>query len=162
MQLPSVDRQPGLRLSGPDLASSSGEKVIPVAPVNPAVPAPTPGVINNISESAALASASANRVYTSVSDPARPGSEAATSPKDWTIQRPVPEKVPVPPPEPISKMLLEFVQSIWRASGSAVEIAQAQNQNAQVNQNNPLAAAGELAKENLTYAPSKIKKNESL
>ena len=162
MQLPSVDRQPGLRLSGSDLASSSGEKLIPVPPVNPAVQVHTPGVVNNISDSAALASASASRVYASVSDPAQRGSEAATSPKDWTIQRPEPEKVQVPPSEPISKMLLEFVQSMWRASGSAVEIAQAQNQNAQVNQNNPLAAAGELAKENLTYSPSKIKKNERL
>ena len=162
MQLPSVDRQPGLRLSGADLVSSNGQKVIPVPPVNPSRQAHAPGVVNNISDSAALASASASRVYTSVSDPAQRGSEAATSPKDWTIQRPEPEKVQIPPPEPISKMLLEFVQSMWRASGSAVEIAQAQNQNAQVNQNNPIAAAGELAKENLTYSPSKIKKNESL
>ena len=162
MQLPSVDRQPGLRLAGANVASSNGHKVIPVPPVNPAVQAHAPGVVNNIGDSAALASTSANPVYTSVSDPAQRGSEAATSPKDWTIQRPEPEKVQIPPPEPISKMLLEFVQSMWRASGSAVEIAQAQNQNAQVNRNNPVAAAGELAKENLTYAPSKIKKNESL
>jgi hypothetical protein len=160
MQLPSVDRQPGLRQSGADLVSSNGQKVIPVPPVNPAVAAHTPGVVNQISDAAAQASAS--RVYSSVSDPAQRGSEAATSPKDWTIHRPEPEKVEVPPPEPISKMLLEFVQSMWRASGSAVEIAQAQNQNAQVNHNNPIAAAGELAKENLTYSPSKIKKNESL
>ena len=162
MQLPSVDRQPGLRLSGSDLASSNGEKPIPVPPINPAVQARAPGVVNKISDSAALASASASRVYTRVSDPTQRGLEAATSPKDWTIQRPEPEKVQVAPPEPISKMLLEFVQSMWRASGSAVEIAQAQNQNVQVNQNNPLAAAGELAKENLTYSPSKIKKNERL
>jgi hypothetical protein len=162
MQLPSVDRQSGLRLSGADLVSSSGQKVIPVPPVNPAVASASPGVVNRISDSAAQASASASRVYTSVSDPAQRGSEAATSPKDWTIQRPKPEKVQFPPPEPISKMLLEFVQSMWRASGSAVEIAQAQNQNAQLNRNNPIAAAGALAKENLTYSPSKIKKNESL
>ena len=160
MQLPPVDRHPGLRLSGSDSASSAGQKVIPVAPVNPANAVHAPGVVNKISESAAQASAS--RVYTSVSDPAERGSEAATSPKDWTIRRPEPEKVQIPPPEPLSKMLLEFVQSMWRASGSTVEIAQAQNQNVQVNQNNPLAAAGELAKENLTYSPSKIKKNEKL
>ncbi len=162
MQLPSIDRQTGLRLPGADLASPNGQKVIPVQPVNPAVQAHPTGVVNKISASAAQASASASWVYTSVSDPAQRGSEAATSPKDWTIQRPEPEKVQVPPPEPLSKMLLEFVQSMWRASGSAVEIAQAQNQNAQVNRNNPIAAAGELAKENLTYSPSKIKKNESL
>ena len=160
MQLPSVDRQPGLRPSGADLAPSNGQKVIPVPPVNPAASVNAPGVVNKISESAAQSSA--NKVYSSVSDPAQHGSEAATSPKDWTIQRPKPEKVEFPPPEPISKMLLEFVQAMWRASGSAVEIAQAQNQSTQVNRNNPNAAPGELAKENLTYSPSKIKKNEKL
>ncbi len=161
MQLPSVDRQPGLRLSGVDsVSSTNGQKVIPVPPVNPVAPASTPSVVNKISESAAQTRA--RDVYTSVSDPAKRGSEAATSPKDWTIQRPEPEKVEIPPPEPISKMLLEFLQSMWRASGSAVEIAQAQAQSSQLNQHNPSAAAGELAKENLTYSPSKIKKNEKL
>ena len=159
MQLPSVDRQPGLRLSGADLASY-GQKVIPVPPVNPGVALKAPSVLNNISDSAAQSSA--NKVYASVSDPARRGSEAATSPKDWTIQRPEPEKVEIPPPEPISKMLLAFLQSMWRASGSAVEIAQAQRQNNQVNQHNPTATPGERAKEDLTYSPSKIKKNEKL
>ena len=139
-------------------ASSNGQKVIPVPPVNQAPSAATPSVVNKISESAVQS----NKIYTPVSDPAQRGSEAATSPKDWTIQRPVPEKVEIPPPEPLSKMLLEFVQSMWRASGSVIEIAQAQNQNNQVNQNNPAAAQGELAKEVLTYSPSKIKKNEKL
>ena len=160
MQLPSVDRQPGLRPSGADLASPNGQKVIPVPPVNPAASARAPGVVNKIGDSAAQSSA--NKVYNSVSDPAQRGSEAATGSKDWTIQRPEPEKVEIPPPEPISKMLLEFLQSMWRASGSAVEIAQAQNQNNQVNQHNPAAAPGELAKEDLTYSPSKIRKNERL
>ena len=160
MQLPSVDRQPGLRLSGVDLASpSNGQKVIPVPPVNAPTSASSPGVVNKIDSAVR---SSANKVYTSVSDPAQRGSEAATSPKDWTIQRPEPVKTENPPPEPISKMLLAFLQSMWRASGSAVEIAQAQNQNTRVNNNNPVAAPGELAKENLTYSPSKIKKNEKL
>ena len=160
MQLPSIDRQPGLRLSGVDSASpSNGHKVIPVPPVNAAASASSPGVVNKIDS--ALQS-SVNKVYTGVSDPVQRGSEAATSPKDWTIQRPEPVKTEIPPPEPISKMLLEFLQSMWRASGSAVEIAQAQNQSNRVNQNNPNAAPGELARENLTYLPSKIKKNEKL
>ncbi|MBY0410683.1 MAG: hypothetical protein K2Q97_11265, partial [Burkholderiaceae bacterium] len=41
----------------------------------------------------------------------------------------VKEKVAVeepqePPKEPIYKQLLEFIQSMWRASGSAIELAQ--------------------------------------
>ena len=157
MQLPSVDRQPGLRPAGADLVSSNGAKVIPVAPVNPPVQVETPGVVNNISDGAASVG---KLVYKGVSDPVQNRPEAATSPKDWTIQRPAPEKVEFPPPEPISKLLLEFLRSMWRASGGAIEMAQVQNQNLQVNQQNPLAAPGQFAKEELTYSPSKIKKNE--
>lgn len=158
MQLPSVDRQTNLRPAGADLVSSNGARVMPVAPVNP--PAASPSVVNKISDGAAQAQA--DTVHQSVSDPAQRGSEAATGPKDWTIQRPEPEKVEIPPPEPISKLLLEFLQSMWRASGSAIEMAQVQNRALQVNQNNPDATPGLLAKEDLTYSPSKIKKNEKL
>jgi len=159
MQLPSVDRQPNARPAGADLVSPNGGKVIPVSPVNPATAASSPSVVNKISEAAVQVNSATT--FKTVPDPAkRP--EDATSPKDWTIQRPEPEKVEFPPPEPISKLLLEFIQSMWRASGGAVEIAQAQNQNLQINQNNPNAAPGTLAKENLTYSPNKIKKNEKL
>ncbi len=160
MQLPSVDRQPGSRQAGVDAVFSNGPRVIPVPPVNPSASASTPGVVNKISEGAGPALS--GLVYSSVSDPAQRGSEAATGSRDWTIKRPEPEKVEIPPPEPISKMLMEFLQSMWRASGSAIEIAQAQNQNLQVDQHNPNAAAGDLARENLTYSPSKIRKNESI
>ena len=53
---------------------------------------------------------------------------------------------------------------MWRASGSVVEMSQPQAlvQNVPLNQNNPQAAPGVLAKEELTYTPSKIKKNEKL
>lgn len=173
MQLPSVDRQPGLRPAGADLVSATGVKVIPVPPVNPAItvnPAVTvnpanqastvtsPSVVNKIGEGARTE----NSVYTSVPDPLRRGTESATNPKDWTIKRPEPEKVEDPPPVPISKLLLDFLQAIWRASASAIEPAQNPNQNLLLNQHNPNATAGELAKEDLTYAPSKIKKNEAL
>ena len=161
MQLPSVDRQTGLRPAGADLASGNGSRVIPVQPVNPSSHAYAPGVVNKISDSAMPAKPGA--VYTSVSDPAVKGSEAANGSKDWTIKRPEPEPVQIPAPEPISKMLLEFLQSIWRASGGVVQISQAQIQSAQqVNRNNPNANPGLLAKEELTYSPSKIKKNDKL
>ncbi len=153
MQLPSVDRQPGTRPAGTDLAPVNGPKVIPLLPVNPGLPAHALGVVNNISDSAALARA--NPVYSSAGDPAQRGSQA-TSPKDWTIQRPAPEKVETPPPEPISRLLLEFLQSMWRASGSAIEMAQAQNLN------NPSAVPGQLARADLTYSPGRIKKSERL
>lgn len=155
MQLPSVDRQPGMRPAGADLASAA-TKVVPVAPVNPPVTSeaqpPQPGVVNRIGEVKPLSEV----VYTSVSDPAQRGSEAHTGSKDWTIQRPEPEQVEEPPPEPISKMLMDFLKSMWRASGSAVEMAQAQVQQP------PAVAMGQAASENITYSPSKIKKNEAV
>ena len=63
-------------------------------------------------------------VYTSVSDPVRKDSEASTSPKDWTIHRPVTEKVKDPPPEPMSKILMDHIKSLWLASASAVQVQQ--------------------------------------
>ena len=48
---------------------------------------------------------------------------AAESPnRDWTeteLKAEDPE-----PPEPIAKQLLEFLQSMWRASGSVIDVAQ--------------------------------------
>lgn len=167
MQLPSVDRQPGLRSAGADLASSNGQRVIPVAPVNPPVTANPPdtpnppGVVNKIGEGASLASTRSS-VYQSVPDPIRRGGETAAEPHDWTIQRPEPEKVEDPPPIPMHQLLLDFIKSMWQASAMAVELSQAQKQNVLTNPPNPNAAPGEIAKENLTYTPSKIKKTEIL
>ena len=156
MQLPSIDRQSGLRPAGADLASSNGQKVIPVAPVNPPVtvnpqagPA-QPGVVNMIGEGASLASTNSAVYQQSVPDPIRRGGETSADARDWTIQHPEPEKVEDPPPVPISQLMLEFLQSMWRASGTVVEVAQAQSQNLNLN---PNATPGQLAKEELTYTP---------
>lgn len=163
MQLPSIDRQPGVRPSGAGLVQSDGPKVVPVAPVNPPEPVREPGVVANISDNAQKAQAS-EAVFRSVPDPTQKSPVAERPENDWTIKRPQPQKVEDPPPEPISKRLLEFLRSMWRASGSVVEMSQpqAQIQNVPPNQNNPNAVPGVLAKEELTYTPSRIKKNEKL
>ena len=168
MQLPSVDRQPGTRPAGVDQVSSNGHKVIPVAPVNPpvvAAPAATPApasVVNKIGEAAATGNPVYNAVHQSVPDPIRRGKETAAEPNDWTIKRPEPEKVEEPPPVPLHQLMLDFIKSMWQASGMAVEVAQAQRQNIQLNPTNPNITPGELARENLTYDPSKIKKTENI
>jgi len=162
MQLPSVDRQPGVHPAGAVPLAHAGPKVVPVPPVNPpTATAPQPGVVTSISESAVQASVG-EAVFRSVPDPVQKGAEAARPETDWTIKRPQPQKVEDPPPEPISKRLLEFLRSMWRASGSVIELAQtqAQAQNLPLNQNNPQATPGVLAKEDITYTPSKIRKNE--
>lgn len=164
MQLPSVDRQPGARPAGAGLEPSPGPRVVPVPPVNPPVQVREPGVVSSISQSAIEQARASESVFRSVQDPVQRSPEAGRPENDWTIKRPQPQKVEDPPPEPISKRMLEFLRSMWRASGSVVEMAQplAQTQNMPLNQNNPQAMPGVLAKEELTYTPSKIKKNEKL
>jgi len=168
MQLPSVDRQPGSRPAGVDLASSNGHKVIPVAPVNPpvvsapAVAANPVGVVNRIGEAVAVDNPVYNAVHQSVPDPIRRGKETAADPQDWTIKRPEPEKVEEPPPVPLHQVMLDFIKSMWQASGMVVEVAQSQKQTLLVNPSNPNLAPGEIARENLTYQPSKITKTENI
>ena len=63
---------------------------------------------------------------------------------------------------PLHQVMLDFIKSMWQASGMAVEVSQAQKQNVQLNPANPNIAPGEIARENLTYQPSKIKKTENI
>lgn len=154
MQLPPLDRTPSLRLYNADAASASAVKATPAVQAAPAV-APTPSVINMVGMS--NKASTGEGVYTSVSDPARRGSEAATTPKDWTIHRPKQEKVEDPPPEPLYKVLMENIKSLWTASASAVQVEQVKNQQ-EVTKPNPISAPGTLATEVLTYSPTKINK----
>ncbi len=164
MQLPSIDRNPIVRPAA-DAASPVVNRVIPVAPVNPPVlsvgPAePSPSVINMVNP--ALKTNEGEPVYTTLSDPVRIASEAATAPKDWTIRRPAPEKVENPPPKPISQILIDHLRVVWTAGASAIHLEQAKNQLEQPLPVNSALAPGNLAKEVLTYEPAKIKKNEKL
>lgn len=169
MQLPSVDRQPGSRPAGVDLVSSNGHKVIPVAPVNPpvtAAPAEAPvaasGVVNRVGEVSGVDKPVYEVVQHSVPDPVRRGREPAAEPYDWTIRHAEPEKVEDPPPVPMHQLLLDFIKSMWQASGMAVEVAQHQKHSTLVNPANPGMAPGEAAREDLTYQPSKIRKPENI
>ncbi len=165
MQLPTIDRTPHLRPSGADAASAGANRVIPVAPVNPAKSAhPTieagPSAVNLVNP--ALKATEGQSVYTSVSDPARRGSEAATAPRDWTIHRPAPEKVEDPPPKPMYKVLMEHLSRIWTASASAVQIEQVSSQLNPPVTVVPSEVPGNLAKQALVYDHPTIKKNERL
>lgn len=164
MQLPHLERTPYVRPSGADVASVAVAKVIPVAPVNPAgsailPPEPIPSVINLVNQ--ANKPSMGEAVYTSVSDPAKRGSEAATAPKDWTIHRPEAEKVEDPPPVPIYKVLIDHIKSMWTASASAIQVQQVKDQ-LEIPKQNPNAVPGVLATEVLTYSPSKINKTENI
>ena len=165
MQLPSIDRNPNVRLASADLASSGANRVIPVAPVNPSVHvsppvAPTPSVIDMVNP--ALKSTEGERGVVSVSDPGRRGSEAATAPKDWTIHRPAAEKTETPPPKSLSQVLMDHLKTVWTASANAIQLEQVSNQVKPAVVTQPSQVPGQFAKEVLTYSPSKIKKTENV
>ena len=164
MQLPPIDRNPYSRPSGADAAPIAVARVFPVAPVSSSVNAPpptepAPGVVNLVNQ--ANKPITGEAIYTSVSDPARRGSEAATAPKDWTIHRPAPEKVEDPPAVPMSKLLIDHIKSLWAASASAIQVQQVKNQ-LDLSQPNPNATPGVLSTEVLTYSPTKVNKTENI
>lgn len=163
MTQPSIDRIPSLRPVAVESASQANGRVVPVAPVNPrqqSVPAtePVPSVINLINQ--AEKSGVGEGVYSSVSDPVRKGSEASVPSRDWTIHRPAPEKVKDPPPEPLSKILLDHIKSLWLASASAVQVQQQVRNQVDLSQPGVNAAPGVIANEVFTYSPTKINKTE--
>jgi hypothetical protein len=136
---------------------------VPVAPVNPGaqtapVAEPTPSVVNMINT--ADKPNVGEGVYTSVSDPTRRGADAATPPKDWTIKRPAPEKVEDPPPEPMSKILMDHIKALWQASAAAVQVQQQVRNLTEVPTNNLNHPQGVNVEQVLTYSPTKINKTE--
>jgi hypothetical protein len=167
MQLPTVERTPNLRPAGAEVAAPAAARVIPVAPVNPSQQAQeSASVVNNINPDV---QAKANQEASA--DPLQGGAQADNSAKDWTQRKETPGKPAEPPKEPLSKMLLDHIHSVWSASARVVEIwmmnnpAQNQTQNqiqnlAQNRNQDPKAIPGVLAKEALTYSPSKIRKTE--
>lgn len=167
MQLPTVERTPDLRPAGAETAAPAAARVIPVAPVNPSAQVQeSAGVVNNIDPQVlARANQAAN------ADPLQGGAGADNSSRDWTQSHEASARPPEPPKEPLSKMLLEQIQMLWSASARVVEIwlmnnpAQSQNQQqiqnlAQLRNQDSSAIPGVLAKEALTYSPSKIRKTE--
>lgn len=162
MQLPPIDRTPNPRPAGVEVVPSAAVRVAPVsAPANLSAE-PSPSVINKVSQMGKASGAEA--VYTSVSDPARRGSEAATAPKDWTIRRPEPQKVEDPPPVPISRVLMDHLRAIWTASATAVQVQEPviEQVDPAKSKPNPNVITGTVATEVLTYSPSKINKTEKL
>jgi hypothetical protein len=165
MQLPSFDRNPNSRISGADLASSGANKVISVAPVNPPTSAspplePAPSVINLVNTTRKPNEGEA--LYTSVADPTKRGAEADTSQKDWTIHRPVTEKVEDPPRKPVYLMLIEHLKTMWTAGASAIQLEQVKDQLTPITPPESSQMPGTLAKEVLTYTANKIKKPENI
>lgn len=100
--------------------------------------------------------------YSSVPDPVGHTQVAVVTQKDWTIHRPVPQKVEDPPPKPISQVLLDHLKTMWTAGASAIQIEQVKDHLTTPMTTLPSNVPGELAKQALVYTPSKIKKTENI
>lgn len=143
MQIPPVDRSPSWRPQGADLYSTGASGAPPVRPVNLSNPVES---TDRIGDSAI------------VREPDKPSAPESPN-RDWTEvkKKETTEEPPEPPKEPLHKQLIEFIQSMWRASGSAVEIAQDVNKMTLQER-----LAQQARNEPLTYTDPKVKRTTGL
>ena len=94
-----------------------------------------------------------------VKTPEKPSDPDQTN-RDWTQaveKKELKAEPEVPKEPPLYKMMLEFIQSMWRASGSAIEMAQ------DVNKTTLAERMAQQAKnEPLTYSDPKVKRSTGL
>ena len=148
MQLPPVDRSPALwRPQGADLYSTGASGAVPVRPVNPANPVES---MDRLGEGAI------------VREPTKPTAPDEEN-RDWTLpleKKDKPQESEEPPKDPpLHKVMLEFIQSMWRASGSAVEVAQ------DINKTTLHERLAQQVKDDLqspTYSDPKVKRTGGL
>ena len=147
MHLPPVDRSTPLWRAVPaaDLYSTGAGGAVPVRPVS------APGAVESVDR---LGEGSTLNLR---GEPTRP-SDADQADRDWTLpetQKEAAEQAEeTPPPPPLYQQLLEFIQSMWRASGSAVEVA------LEVNKTTLAERIAQQARDDepLTYSDPKVKR----
>lgn len=151
MQLPPVDRSTSYqwRPQGADLYSTGASGAVPVRPVHATNPAES---VDRLGEGAVV------RVD-KVQNPEKPSAPDEEN-RDWTLAETKKEapKEEEPPKEPIYKQLIEHIQSMWRASAHAVELAQEISSKEQQERN----ALQVRNNESLTYSDPKVKRTGSL
>ncbi|MFT4242997.1 MAG: hypothetical protein QM569_12005 [Acidovorax sp.] len=143
MQMPPVDRSPSWRPQGADLYSTGASGAPPVRPAHAANPVES---TDRLGEG------------TIVKEPEKP-SDPDTFNRDWTEpeEKEAVEEPEEPPKEPIYKQLLEFIQSMWRASANAIEVAQ------EINKTTLQERMAQQAKnEPLTYSDPTVKRTGGL
>lgn len=143
MQLPPVDRSTSWRPQGADLYSTGASGAVPVRPVHTPNPVES---MDRLGEGAI------------VKTPEKP-SDPDQSNRDWTevAEKKEIKEPPEPPKEPLYKQMIEFIQSMWRASGSAIELAQDVNKTTLAER-----LAQQANNEPLTYSDPKVKKTSGL
>lgn len=146
MQLLPVDRSPQWRPQGADLYSTGASGAVPVRPINPTNPVES---MDRLGQGAI------------VREPDKPSNED-TANRDWTLPKTenneVKKEEPEPPKDPpLYKLMIDFIQSVWRASTMAVDAA------------DNIVKAGidervqqEMRDEPLVYAEPKVKRQGSV
>ena len=142
-----VDRSPtAWRTQGADLYSTGASGAVPVRPINAANPVES---MDRLGEGAI------------VRTPEKPSAPQEVN-RDWTLpetKKETPkEELEIPPRPPLYQQLIDFIQSMWRASGSAIEAAQEMNKVTL----HERAAQQVKNDEPLTYSDPKVKRSGGL
>jgi hypothetical protein len=95
--------------------------------------------------------------------PDKPSSSTEQPNKDWTEtkKKATTEEPKKPPVEPISKRLIDFLNSMWKASGSVVELA-AEQASAEANRLGNEQQKQGLSTNLLVYTDPKVKRGGGL
>ena len=110
MQIPPVDRTSSWQSLGADLYSTGASGAAAVRPIQ----APNPvESMDRLGEGAII------KTPDKPSAPDAPNRDWTETKKQDTVKEPED-----PPKEPVYKQLLELLREMWRASGSAIELAQ--------------------------------------
>ena len=152
MQTPPVDRNPiQWNTQGANLYSTGASGPAPIRPVNQ---------VNNVESTDKIGQGAQSK------GPDRPTDKDERN-MDWTLR--VEKQVEAQKAqeeeeqkEPISKMLIEHVQSLWRASAMAVEKTLEAQQEEQVKEVHQKVQPARTASERLTYEDIAVKRTGGL
>ncbi|WP_370681045.1 hypothetical protein [Comamonas sp. GB3 AK4-5] len=153
MQIPPVDRNPiQWNTQGANLYSTGASGPAPIRPVNQ---------VNAVESTDKIGEGAQAK------GPDRPTDKDARN-LDWTqradkqqaeVQKAKEEEAQK---EPISKMLIEHIQSLWRASAMAVEASQEAHQKEQGQEVHQKVQPARAASERLTYEDVAVKRTSGL
>lgn len=147
MQIPPVERNTiqWTNTQGANLYSTGASGPVAVRPIH---------AVNPVESTDKMGEG----VTVTIKSPERP-TDKSVQDRDWTeVQaKQIKEEEQEPPKEPIYKQLIEHIQSMWRASAMAVEVAQ-EAQKTDQQERNML----QVRTEPLTYAEPKVKRTGGL
>lgn len=150
MQVPPVDRNPiqWTNTQGANLYSTGASGAAPIRPVHG---------VNAVESTDKMGEG----VTVSIKSPEKP-TDASNQDLDWTARKEeaemsLKERQEELQKEPISKQLIEYIQSMWRASAMAVEAAEEAQKVDQKDRN-----MVQVRTEPLTYEEPKVKRTGGL